>query len=188
MTRRRTVGDQVKSGLQIGGSIVLAFLFFAALIASANYFLGQNSSSVSRTSQTFGGLALAGLAAILFLTTRYWTKWVIGFLAYCLLRFVGALLFGPYLKKPVSRLEVAGWIAYLLIAVLLTMRHSERFPKRAERVVLVGFVLGATFALSLNSFKPLLFGLAVLFFGEVAEMFARQERRKRRENNSIVQG
>ena len=187
MTHRRTVGEQVKSGLRIGGSMVLAIFFFAALVASTSYFLGRNGGEVSSISKAFGCLALVALTTILFLTTRHWTKWVVGFLGYCLLRFIGALLFGPYLKQPVSRFEVAGWMVYLLIAILLTARHAERPPQRTERLGLVGFVLGAPFAMTLSSYKPLLCALLILSLGELAEKFLRRERRQtHRENGPIV--
>jgi hypothetical protein len=168
MRDNRSVREQVLSGLRIGGLIVLSFVFFAAMAVSAALITGREAAP-NIAHRTFGTLALGMLAAILFFTVHHWTKWLIGILAYCLLRLFVGLIFGPYLKHPVSRLQVASWIVYLAIAALLTMPHIRRRPKGAGRFGLVGFVLCVPFAMILESSKPLVLGLSLLALGELIE-------------------
>jgi hypothetical protein len=97
-----------------------------------------------------------------------------------LIRLFGALIFGPYMKQPISRLEVTSWILYLAVGLLLTLRHVRRRPKRAEKFGLVGFVICVPFALSLGSYKPLLFGLSLLVLGEFTEKLRRRKSRRHR--------
>jgi hypothetical protein len=176
MAKKRSVREQVISGLRIGGLIVLSFAFFAAMVVGASLITGREATP-SIEHRSLGVFALCVLAGILFFTVHRWTEWLIGIFGYCLLRFFGALLFGPYLKKPVSRIEVAGWMLYLIVAILLTMRHVHRHPKRFEKIGLVGFVLSVPFALTLSSYKPLLLGLLCLAFGELSEMLRRRMHR-----------
>ena len=176
----------MKSGLRIGGSIVICISLFAVLVVSSRFLIPLNGDVVSGTSRVLGGIALVALVAVLFFTTQYWAKWLVGFLGYGLLRFFGGLFVGPYLKPPVSRLEIAGWIVYLLIAILLTARHMQRSPRGTERFGLIGFVLSAPFALNLNSDKPLLCGLLILSVGEFTERFLRREHENTRRNDKPI--
>ncbi len=168
MAKKRSVREQVISGLRIGGLIVLSFAFFAAMVVSASLITGREATP-SIEQRLLGVLALCVLAGILFLTVHRWTEWLIGILGYCLLRLSGALIFGPYMKHPVSRLQAASWILYLAVAILLTMRHVRRRPEGAEKFGLVGFVVCVPFAMRLESSKPLLFGLLFLALGELTE-------------------
>ena len=106
MKDKRSVREQVLSGLRIGGLIVLSFAFFVALSASASLIMGGETPP-NIAHRLLGILALGILAAILFLTVNHWTKWLIGILGYCLLRLFAGLIFGPYMKHPVSRLQIA---------------------------------------------------------------------------------
>jgi len=168
MRDNRSVREQVLSGLRIGGLIALSFVFFAAMSVSASLITGRDAAP-SSAQRTLGTLALGVLATILFFTVQHWIKWLIGILGYGLLRLFGGLIFGPYMRHPVSRLQAAGWIVYLAIAVLLTVRHIRRRPKGAERFGLVGFVLCVPFAMILESSKPLVLGLSFLALGELIE-------------------
>jgi hypothetical protein len=185
---KRSVREQVLSGLRIGGLIVLSFVFFAAMAVSASLITGHEAAP-NIAQRTLGTLALGMLAATLFFTVHHWTKWLIGILAYCLLRLFVGLIFAPYMKHPVSRLHVASWMLYLAIAGLLTMRHTRRRPKGAERFGLVGFVLCVPFAMILESSKPLFLGLSFLALGELIEALRLWKHRRRvpsRDNQPIV--
>jgi hypothetical protein len=177
MARKRSIRDQVISGFRIGGLMVLSFAFFGAMVQSARWIVGTFDETPTISQRSLGPVAMLFLTGILFVTVRRWTEWLIGILAYCLLRFSGGLLLGPYLKRPVSRFEVAAWMLYLLVAILLTTRHVQRRPKGAEKIGLVSFVLCLPFALILNASKPLFFGLLLLALGELVEALRRSNRR-----------
>ena len=188
MRDKRSVREQVLSGLRIGGLIVLSFVFFVAMSVSASLITGREATP-SSAHRTLGTLALGILAAILFFTVHHWTKWLIGILSYCFLRLFMGLIFGPYMKHPVSRLQVASWMLYLAVALLLTMRHVRRRPKGAERFGLIGFVLGVPFAFSFGSPKPLFLGLLLLALGELLEtvrLWNYRRGRPPRDNQPIV--
>jgi hypothetical protein len=181
---KRSGGEQVLSGLRIGGLIVLSFVFFAAMVVSASLIAGREAAP-NASHRTLGTLALVLLAAILFFTVHHWTRWLVGILGYCLLRLLGGLIFGPYMKQPVSRLQVASWMLYL-IAILLTMRHVRRRPKGAEKLGLVGFLVSVPFAMILESYKPLLLGLLFLALGELTERLRSWKDRHPRNTQPIV--
>ena len=148
--------------------MVLSFAFFTGMVVSASL-ITDREATPSIEQRSLGVLALCVLAGILFLTVHRWTEWLIGILGYCLLRLSGALIFGPYMKQPISRLQAASWMFYLVVAILLTMRHVRRRPKRAEKFGLIGFVVCVPFAMAVESYKPLLFGLLSLALGELTE-------------------
>lgn len=183
MKNKRSVREQVLSGLRIGGLIVLSFVFFVAMVLTASLITGPATNTGYRA---LGTLALGILVAILFFTDQHWTKWLIGILGYCLVRLFGGLILGPYMKQPVSRLEVASWMLYVAIALLLTTRHIGRRPKGAERFGLIGFVLCVPFAMSSESPKPLFVGLSLLALGEFIETLRLWNRRRHRDNQPMV--
>lgn len=168
MKDQRSVREQILSGLRIGGLIMLGFAFFGAMVVCASLIAGHEATP-NISHRPLGVIALGILAAILFFTVHHWTKWLIGILGYCLLRLFAGLIFGPYMKQPISKLQVASWMLYLAVAILLTMRHVRRHPKGAEKFGLVGFVVSVPFAMSSNSYKPLLLGLSLLAVGELTE-------------------
>lgn len=78
MVRKRTVWEQVKSGLRIGGSMVLSFLFLIALWSSVALLTLQNTLVTLHPHPLLGGLVLVVLSAVLFLTTK-----ILGKMAFC---------------------------------------------------------------------------------------------------------
>jgi hypothetical protein len=176
MTRKRTVGEQVASGFRIAGSMVLAFTFIVALIGSTFFLLGLNNAEAQGQHRILGGTALVGLSVLLFLTTRHWAKWLVGIVAYC---FAKVLIGTPFFllsgKTNVAK-QLVFVLIYCLIAALLTWRHFEREPTGIEKVGLVGFVVCASFAMALQSYLPLLVGLALLAIGELAQRILQPRR------------
>lgn len=178
MTRKRTVGEQVRSGFRIAGLMVLAFAFFVALTSAAMFSLGRSGNLTSNSHRILGSFALVVLASVLFFTTRYWAKWVLGIVCYCLVKtFFGAPVFVLFGKTDVAE-ELAFTAAYSAVAVLLTWRHFQREPRGMEKIGLVAFVICAPVALALQSFVPLLAGLAFLGIGELVQMMLRSWRKR----------
>jgi hypothetical protein len=175
VTYKRTIGEQVASGFRIAGSILLVFAFFIALTWATMFSLGRSSNLTSNPHRTLGSVAPVGLSAVLFFTTRYWAKWVPGIVCYCLARtFFGATLFVLSGKINVAK-ELVFIAIYSAIALLLTWRHFERDPKGIEKFGLVAFVICAPVAIALQSYVPLLAGLALLGIGESAQRIMRPQ-------------
>lgn len=155
MRDKRTVREQVASGFRIAGLMLLAFAFFIAL----TWALGRGGNLTPNPHRVLGSIALVGLSAVLFLTTRHGAKWVLGIVCYCLVKtFVGAPVFALFGNISVAK-ELAFIAIYSSIALLLTWRHLERDPKGIERFALVAFVICAPIAIALQSYVPLLAGL-----------------------------
>jgi hypothetical protein len=78
--------------------MVLAFAFFLMLTVATMLFLGRGDYSDLKSHWIPGKLVLAVLSAVLFFTTRYWTKWIIGIASYVFAKSLFAapifLLFG----------------------------------------------------------------------------------------------
>jgi hypothetical protein len=113
MTEPRTVREQIKSGLRIGLLLVLGIVFVGVLLATFSYLATPDDPSVTVRRKLIAGSILAVLAVILFLTTNYWAKWLVGILGFCCVRIVGAIFFGPYLSAPIDRTTALVGFAYL---------------------------------------------------------------------------
>ena len=122
---------------------------------------------------------------VLFSTTRYWAKCIVGIVSYVYAK----SLFGAPIFLLFGNLNIAKQLAiaviYSVSAVLLTWRHLERDPAGVERVGLVGFVMGAPFALALHSVLPLVVGLALLGSGELTERLRHALKRKRSKTSPL---
>ena len=170
MTRRRTVAEQVKSGFRIGGLLVLSFLVFVALEGSLTYMTGQ-AGSAKGSYRVIGAISSVALIAVLYLTTAYWAKWLLGILGYCFFRMLvplGLATFG-YTFRNVSTAQLGAWSLYALIGLALTVRYAKRKPRGAEKLGLVSFVVCVSLAMVYSSSIPLFYGLALLAAMELAE-------------------
>ena len=164
--------------VRIAGLMLLAFAFFIALTWAAMFSLGRGGNLTPNPHRALGSIALVGLSAVLFLTTRHWAKWVLGMVCYCLVKtFVGAPVFALFGNISVAK-ELAFIAIYRPIALLLTWRHFERDPKGIERFALVAFVICAPIAIALQSNVPLLAGLTLLGIGELAQRILRPRRKR----------
>ena len=177
---KRTVREQIVSGFRIGGSMVLAFGFFMALTLSTMVSLGRGDySGLDFRWRIPGVILLAALSAVLFFTSRYWAKWVVGIVAYVLAR----SLFGAPIFLLVGNFTLAKQLLVCLVfstvAALLTWRYHDRAPLGLEKTGLVAFVLCAPFALALESIMPLVVGLALLALAEFGERLRRDSKRNR---------
>ncbi len=168
MAKKRTVGEQVKSGFRIAGLILLVFLVFISLEASLAYAIGRSDPKMG-SHRFLAALVAAGLMVFMFRTTQYWAKWLLSGFAYALFRLTFGLLFAPYFTRPVARTEVAVWVLYSGLGVALTARHFRRKPRGFERLGLVSFVVGAAVATVYGSPEPLWGGLSLLGLAELVE-------------------
>jgi len=139
MPRKRTVWQQLKSGLRIAGAIVLGFVFFLALWASVAVLTMHNNFAMRGVHPVLGGFGLLVLSTGLFLTTRYWAKWLLAILAFCTCRLLigvpAVLVLGHMEREDLSTALVM--IPALLISTLLALRFLRKPPMGAERIGVV---------------------------------------------------
>jgi len=180
VARKRTVGEQVRSGLRIAGQILLVFVVFGLLEISLTYAVGLADPRVG-IRRVFGAVVALGLMLFMFRTTKHWAPWLFAALAFGLLRLTGGFLFGPYFSKPLVRSAVAVWMLYAGAAVALTVRHVRRRPLGFERFGLVSFVVGIAVAAVYGSQEPLWAGLAVLGLAELVQWLHHKETHLRSE-------
>ena len=137
--------------------ILLSFAAFGGL-AGGFVFLTQ----MKGLKQLLGMFLVLALSSFLFVTARYWAKWLLSFFAYACVRLFGGILFGPYLGHPVNRQTIAIWFLYALAGSGLTLRYLRRLPRSLERLGLAFFVSCVAHATAVGSSTPLLVGLTVL--------------------------
>jgi hypothetical protein len=168
VTKKRTVGAQVRSGLRIAGCILLVFAVFVLLELSLALAVGLANPHTS-VQRLFGAVSALGLMLFMFRTAKYWARWLFAALAYALVRLTGVLLLTPYVSKPVTGSTVAVWILYACASVALTLRYVRRHPRRFESIGLVSFVVGIAVGLVYGAQEPLLAGLAMLGLAEALQ-------------------
>ncbi len=176
MTKKRTVGAQVRSGFRIAGCIVLVFVVFALLEVSLTFAVGL-ADPHTPIRRLLGTVLALGLMLFMFRTTKYWARWLFAALAYVLVRLAIGLMFAPYLSKPVTRSTVAAWVLYTGTAVALTFRYTLRLPRGFESIGLVSFVVGIAAALVYGSQEALWVGLAMLGLAELVQWMYHKDRR-----------
>src|ERR1700733_1671111 len=164
---RRGVGEQVKSGFQIAGLMVLAFFSFIALAVGLRLATGPVDSG-QNDHRLLAAMVVAAMIVFLYATVRYWARWLVGFLVLSLWRFWGALMFKGFFELPtnVTFTALLAWSLYVLAAFALTVRHAGRTPNGAEKVGLVSFVVCVALAMVSSSSSPLFYGLGLLAVGE----------------------
>jgi hypothetical protein len=179
MVRSRSVREQVISGFRIAGSLLLAIAVFAAL-SLGFALITQNISPNRQPRVLLGSTLVLLLDAFLFLTARYWAKWLLGVFACGSLRlFVGGILLGPYLSHPIDRRSAVLWFLYALAASALTVRYLRRQPKRLESIGLVLFVSCIALATVVSSSSTLFAGLAALGVSELLQWASTRAGRSR---------
>ena len=156
---RRTAGEQVRSGFQIAGLVLLTLVLVGAMLKSAAFVAGTDSNP-QLSHRILGGATLAAVSVLMFFTVRYWAKWFATFLVWAVTRFA--------FKSSLSSHIVGGWWIpeLLLVLTALFILSIEpvwrRDPSKIEAIALVLVVLSLSFATVLASFNPLFAGLITL--------------------------
>jgi hypothetical protein len=168
----RDIGEHVQSGLRIAGWIVLVLVSFVVLEASLLYVTGRVDPSPRK--RLLAALLAVGIVEFVFVTTRYWARWLFAAIALAFVRLRGGTLFGLYPSKPVDRSTVGVWLLYAGVAAALTFRYSGRKPRELERLGLVSFVVCIAFAAVSDSQRALFVGLGLLGLAELAQWLRRR--------------
>jgi hypothetical protein len=156
---KRTVGEQVKSGLQIAGLVLLTLVLLGAMLKSASFVAGTDSNP-QLSHEILGSAILIAISVLMFFTVRYWAKWFTAFLAWAVIRFA--------FRAPLSSHIVgAWWIPELLLVLAALFILSiepvwRRDPFKLETIALIFVVLSLSFATVLSSFIPLFSALITL--------------------------
>jgi hypothetical protein len=183
VTGKRSVGEQVLSGLKIAGLILLTGLVFALLQTSLVDVLGR-ADSKSAMHRLLGGAVALGIFGFLFQTASYWSKWLAPILLFGGARLAGGFVFAPYFRTSTPRVEFLVWTLYAVVACGLSARHYRSPPRLFEKVGLVSFIVCVTLAAAEGSQTPLWLGLGVLALGELSQWLS--ERRLRRHRAAVA--
>jgi hypothetical protein len=178
MRHKRSAGEQVKSGFRIAGFMLLSFLVFVGLIGGF-VLLTQNIEGPQLLRQALGSVLILSLDVFMFVTARYWSKWIFGFLAYGCFRLFGGILFGSHFSHPLDRETAVLWFLYAFAACALTARYLRRRPTSLERSGLVLFVSCIALSAAADSPKPLFVGLAALSICEFIQWILSQNKHRR---------
>ncbi len=166
----RSVSEQVKSGLRLAGWVLLALALIFVLLGSTGFLLGKGDYN-QPIYRLLGACGLLAISTVMFATVRHWAKWLIGVMGFLALKTVFALAFGSSVTRP--RLWFVEFALLLGLAALLCKRYLKREPEKIEAVGLVGLVVALSFTLMCNSNAPLLLGVAVLAFIQLAHRITR---------------
>jgi hypothetical protein len=175
LTKKRSVGEQVKSGLQIGFGIVLAIVVAAALIACSGFVVGQPGEGPLHP--VLGAFGLVTLSVFLFFTAPTWSKWLAGFFAIGWWRLtVFALIYSFFQlilnQLPWEHLKPADAELFLILTLVLVllMKYGKHEPKLWERIGLVVAVVGCSFSVASRNVVPSLAGLSILSLARLATL------------------
>lgn len=169
--------QEVVSGFELAGGILLGFVLMGTLVAFAGVLLGvAPSPRVSRLLAAI--LALLALAAIT-LTVQRWAKYFPGFIAWGVVNSLAMAVSGHLLNYPA--IPVRRWYALIMVAqcqvtVLVSMRFARKAYKLniADKLALVAWLL--TFCLGLNEER---FSIPAITVGNLALVFAWQLHRSK---------
>jgi hypothetical protein len=162
LVKKRSVGEQIKSGFRIGGLVLLSFAVFSGLAIGFDNILGH-VGEMRRPHAVLGTLLVSILACFLFMTAQYWARWMFAFLVWGCMRLGVSVLFGAYSTiHPIDRKTAVVWLGYTLTAAALTFRYVKRNPTSLERLGLVTLTSCVALAGASGGIWPLVAGLAVL--------------------------
>ncbi len=173
MTKKPSVGEQVKSGAQIGFGIVLAIVVAALLISCSIFVVGQPGEAPVHP--VLGAFGVVTLSVFLFFTAPTWSKWLTGFLANGWLRLAGFALFYAFFqlllnRTPWEHLKRADAEVFLILTfvLMLLMKYVKHAPTLWERIGLVVAVVGCSFSVASRNVFPSLAGLSMFAFARLA--------------------
>jgi hypothetical protein len=167
----RTVGEQVKSGFRLAGWVLLTLALIYVLLGSTGFLLGKGDYN-QPIYRLLGACGLLAISTVMFATVRHWVKWFFGVLGLLALKTVFSLVLGSSVTRP--RLWFIEFGLLLGLAAMLCVRYLNRKPAKIEGAGVVSLVIALSFSLVCNSNAPLLLGVAVLTFIQLAHRTKRR--------------
>jgi hypothetical protein len=158
----RSVKEQVKSGLRLGGSFAVFFLAMAPLVDGLRRVVWAAPPHRLLWAQPIGCVELIVAAALLFYTARVWMQWIAGCMLIGSIKGIVVFIAGA----PISRLESAEVVVIFLATLAPMVAIGVRGPTLLDRVALTLYVFCLAWRADQGLFMPspsLAIGLAALF-------------------------
>jgi hypothetical protein len=159
----RAVGEQVKAGFRLAGWVLSTLALIFLLLGSTASLLGKGSYT-QPIHRVLAACCLLTVVTLMFVTVRRWVKWLLGVLAFLVLKTAISLLLGfnpsaPSITRP--RIVFLEYLVILVFVTLLCARYVSQTPHQAEKVGLLSLVMALSFSVILDSALPIL-GAAML--------------------------
>jgi len=148
--------EEVISGFQLAGGILLGFVLMGSLVAFTGIALGTTSTRLQISRLLAGVIAVSGLIVI-GLTVQRWAKYFAGWIAWGILNSLmmassGHLLNNPAI--PVKRLLALIMAGLCFVTVLVTRRFTKSYKLHlAEKLALLVWISGFAVAASVERFS-----------------------------------
>jgi hypothetical protein len=161
--------QEVISGFQIAGGILLGWVLMGSLVVFAGVAFGTSASpDVSRP--VAASIAVAALAVIALMIQR-WAKYFAGWIGYGVLNGLLMASTGHLVNNPaiaVKRSVALAMTGLIVVAVLACLRFTEGYELHvAEKVALLTWLVA--FSVAVNAER---FGIPALTIGTLALVFA----------------
>jgi hypothetical protein len=158
----RSVKEQVKSGLRLGGGLAVFFLAMAPLADGLRRVVWAAPPHRLLWAQPIGWVELIVAAALLFYTARIWMQWIAGCVLIGSIKGIVVFIAGA----PISRLESAEVVIAFLATLVPMVAIGVRGPTLLDQVALTFYVFCLAWRADQGLFMPspsLAIGLAALF-------------------------
>ena len=161
---KRTIGEQIKSGVRLAGWILLTLAFICLVLVSTAFLVGKGNHT-QPVYRLLGACGLLAASIAMFITVRLWAKWFVGVVGYMILKVAVSLLLGrtpsvPSIARP--RVVFLEFLVALVFALLLCVRYLTHAPREVETLGLVGLVIALSFSVIYDSSLPIFAAAAVL--------------------------
>lgn len=168
----RSVREQVKSGLRLGGSLAVFFLAMGPLVDGLRRVVWAAPPHQLLLAEPIGWVELIVAAALLFYTARVWMLYIAGCMLIGSTKGIVVFLAGA----PISRLESSEAVIVFLATLIPMVAIGVRGPTLLDRVTLTLYVFCLAWRADKGLFMPspsLALGLAALFVSWVIPYWKR---------------
>jgi len=158
----RSVKEQVKSGLRLGGGLAVFFVALAPLVAGLRRVVWAAPPRHLVWSEPIGWVELIVAATLLVLMAQVWMQWFAGCLLFGIVKGVFMLLAGG----PIPRSELAIPVVFFVATLVLMASIGLRGTTLLDRIALTFYVFCIAWRADKGLFMPapsLAIGLAALF-------------------------
>lgn len=158
---KHSVQKQVKSGLRLGGGLVVFLIAMAPLIDGLRRIVWSSPSHQLLWREPIGWLELVIAAALLASTARVWVQYLAGCMVFACVK--GIVMFT--VGTPISRQATAGLVFVFLITLVLMVSIIRTGVTSPDRIALTLYVFSLGWSADQGVFMPspsLAVGLAAM--------------------------